>query len=358
MNTLATTLEWFTAVKTGKQRAMYNSFLSQRKDPLVTLETITPLRRLGETDIKISPIGLGTMEFSGGGGLMGLAFPTISQEDKNAIVLAALEGGINWFDTAEMYGRGISETSLAAALKAAGKRDDEVVIATKWFPGLRTASNIPHSVQNRLHFLDGYSIGLYMVHQPWSFSSPEAEMDAMADLVEAGKIRSVGVSNFNAERMRRAHKQLESRGLPLAANEMEFSLLDRSIETDGVLETAKELGVTIIAYTPLASGLLTGKYHKNPELLQRKMFYFRRKIQGKLEASRPLVQALEEIGSRYNATPAQIALNWVIHFHGETIVTIPGATRVHQAEESAGAQKFVLTAEEMAQLDELSRGYK
>jgi len=129
-------------------------------------------------------------------------------------VRAALEGGINWFDTAELYGKGVSEASLAMALKAAGKSDAEVVVATKWWPLLRTAGNIPRTIQDRLRFLDGYSISLYMVHQPFSFSSPEAEMDAMADLVVAGKIRSVGVSNFNAERMRRAYHQLKQRGLP------------------------------------------------------------------------------------------------------------------------------------------------
>lgn len=179
-------------------------------------------------------------------------------------------------------------------------------------------------------------------------------MDAMADLVEAGKIKSVGVSNFSAQNMHRAHQQLQKRGLPLAVNQMQFSLLDRSIEKNGVLETAKELGVTIIAYTPLASGLLTGKYHKNPELLKQKSAFWRFRLQRQLEQSRPLVQALEEIGARYSATPAQVALNWVIHFHGETIVTIPGATKARQAEESAGAQKFKLTPAELAQLDELS----
>lgn len=320
--------------------------------------TNSSLRTLGKTDIKITPIGLGTMEFSGGGGLMGVAFPTISQEDKNTTVRAALEGGINWFDTAELYGQGVSEASLAAALKAAGKSDTEVVVATKWWPLLRTARNIPHSIQDRIRFLDGYSIGLYMVHQPFSFSSPEAEMDAMADLMDTGKIRSVGVSNFSAKRMRRAHAQLKRRGLPLAANQVLYSLLDRSIESNGILDTAKELGVTIIAYTPLGSGLLSGKYHKNPELLQKKNLFWRSRLQRGLEKSRLLVQALEEIGARYNATPAQAALNWVIHFHGECIVTIPGVTSVHQAEESAGAQKFKLNADELAWLDELSRGNK
>jgi aryl-alcohol dehydrogenase-like predicted oxidoreductase len=301
---------------------------------------------------------MGMMEFAGGGGLMGSAFPVIPQEEKNAIVKAALDGGINWFDTAELYGAGISEASLSAALKAAGKRDADVVVATKWWPLFRTARNIPLTIQNRIRFLDGYTISNYMVHQPFSFSSPEAEMEAMADLVEAGKIRSVGVSNFSPEQMRRAHRTLQKRGLPLAVNQVRYSLLDRSIETNGILDTAKELGVTIIAYTPLGSGLLSGKYHKNSELLQRKPFFWRARLQRGVEKSRKLVGALEELGAKYNVTAAQVALNWVIHFHGDIIVTIPGATKVSQAQESAGAMTFKLNDEELARLHELSRDYR
>ena len=315
-------------------------------------------RTLGKTNIQVTPIGLGMMEFSGGGRGLGMAFPVIAQQEKNATVQAALDGGINWFDTAEIYGGGISEASLAAALKAAGKTDQEVVVATKWFPLLRTASNIPHTIQDRIRFLDGYTISLYMIHQPIGLSSREAEMDAMADLVEAGKIRSVGVSNFNPDSMSRAFQELKKRGLPLAVNQVRYSLLDRSIETNGILDTAKELGVTIIAYTPLASGLLTGKYHKNPELLRKKSLIWRARMQGRVEKTRPLVMAMEEIGAKYNATPAQVALNWVINFQGEAVVTIPGATKVRQAEESAGAMKFRLSGDEMARLDELSRGYR
>jgi aryl-alcohol dehydrogenase-like predicted oxidoreductase len=312
-------------------------------------------RRLGKTNIEITPIGLGMMEFSGGGGLMGFAFPLIDQELKNATVKAGLDGGVNWFDTAELYGSGVSEKSLSTALKAVGIKDDEVVIATKWWPLFRTARNIPKTIGDRLRFLDGYSIGLYQIHQPFSFSSPEAEMNAMAELVKAGKIRSVGVSNFNADQMRRAHRQLEKHGLPLASNQVEYSLLNRSIEKNGTLEAARELGITIIAYTPLASGLLTGKYHKNPELLEKKSFFWRSRLKRGLEKSRTLVAALEEIGNRYQATAAQVALNWIINSQGDTVVTIPGVTKVSQAVESAGAMKFHLTVDEISRLDEISR---
>src|SRR5512137_2302320 len=116
------------------------------------------LRHLGKTDILVTPIGLGVMELAGGGGQAGRMFPVIPQEEKNAIVKAALDGGINWFDTAEIYGGGISERSLATALKAAGVSDKDVIIETKWRAYFRTARNIPRSIHARLRNLDGFSI--------------------------------------------------------------------------------------------------------------------------------------------------------------------------------------------------------
>ncbi len=312
------------------------------------------MRHLGKTDILVTPIGLGVMEFAGGGGLMGFIFPIIPQEEKNAIIKAALDGGINCFDTAELYGAGVSERSLANALKANGKSDKDVIIETKWQPFFRTARNIPHSINARLNFLDGFSIANYMVHNPRSFSSPEAEMNAMANLVEAGKIRSVGVSNFNPERMRRAHATLAKRGLPLAVNQVKYSLLSREIETNGILDTAKELGVTIIAYTPLERGLLSGKYHQNPEQLSRSSRWSRASIRGNLERSRKLINAMDEMATKYEVTIAQVALNWVINYSGEIVVAIPAATKVRQAEENAGAMKFRLSDEDLARLDEVS----
>jgi aryl-alcohol dehydrogenase-like predicted oxidoreductase len=137
-----------------------------------------------------------------------------------------------------------------------------------------------------------------------------------------------------------------------------YSLLHRDIETDGTLETAKELGVTIIAYSPLAWGLLSGKYHKNPELLKGKAFYQRGRIQRHFDDSTPLIATLEEIANNHNATPTQVALNWLTHFNGKTVVAIPGAKKARQAEESAGAMQFKLSDDEMARLDELSRSFR
>lgn len=323
----------------------------------MTSTSIFPKRNLGKTDIQVTPIGLGVMQFSGGGGWFGAAFPVMTQDEKTAIIRAALEGGINWFDTAELYGFGLSERSLAQALRQLGVQPGEVVIATKWFPLLRTARNISRSIQARLRNLGGYPIDLYMIHNPTSLSSIQAQMDAMADLVEQGKVRSVGVSNFSAEQMRRAHACLAQRGIPLAVNQVQYSLAHRRIETDGVLETAKELGVAIVAYTPLGYGLLTGVYHRNPSLLQQKSFFFRQRLQRQLEPTRPLVQALMEIADRYAVSPAAVALNWLISYHGEAVVAIPGATKVHQVQQSASAMTFQLSPAELERLDELSRPF-
>jgi aryl-alcohol dehydrogenase-like predicted oxidoreductase len=312
-------------------------------------------RRLGRTEIEVTPIGLGAMQFSGGRGMMRMMMSDLSQEEMNAITKAALDGGINWFDTAEMYGKGHSEQGLANALHAAGKADDEVVVATKWSPILRTAKNMPRTIDDRIRFLSGYTIDLYMVHQPWGFSSPEAEMDAMADLVEMGKIRSVGVSNFDADRMRRAHAALQRRGVPLAVNQVQYNLLHRRIETNGVLKAAKELGITIIAWSPLASGLLTAKFHNEPDRLSQTPYGRRMLLQRRIERTRPLVEAMEEVATKHDATPAQVALNWLVTFQGETVVAIPGATKIRHAQQNAGALTFGLSDEEMAQLDDLSR---
>jgi aryl-alcohol dehydrogenase-like predicted oxidoreductase len=315
-------------------------------------------RSLGKTEIEVTPIGLGVMQFAGGKGIFRMMFNDLSQGKMNAIVKAALDGGINWFDTAELYGRGRSERGLANGLKDAGVKDDEVVVATKWSPMLRTAGNIPRTIGQRIKYLGGYSIDLFMVHQPWGFSSPEAEMNAMADLLLAGKIRSVGVSNFNAEQMRRAHDALEKRGIPLAVNQMQYSLLHRNIETDGVLDVAKELGVTIVAWSPLAQGILSGRFHKDPERLKNTPFARRMMMRRELVRTQPLIAVLEDISMNYDATPAQVALNWLIHFQGDRVVAIPGASKVEQAEQSAAAMNFVLSGEDMDRLDEVSRALR
>jgi len=315
-------------------------------------------RRLGKSDLEISPLGLGCWQFSGGKGLVGGFWEALQQDQVRSIVRVALEGRVNWFDTAEAYGGGHSERALVEALRALGVVPGEVLIATKWWPAFRWAGNLLRSIEERLEQLGGYPIDLYQIHGPFSFSGIRAEMAAMARLVKSGKIRTVGVSNYPARMMERAHRHLAREGVPLVANQIHYSLLARRPDVNGVLETAKRLGITIIAYSPLAQGILTGRHHRDPKLIhtrpgpRKRMAAFQRKG---LERTRPLVEALEEIGEALGATPAQVALNWVLTFHGKTVVAIPGASHPSQMDENLGALTFTLEREDLARLDQLSR---
>jgi len=312
-------------------------------------------RPLGRTGIMITPIGLGAWQFSEGKGGARGSWKSLTPEDTDEIVETALDGGINWFDTAELYGFGRSERGLSRALQKAGKENGDVVMATKWNPILRTARSITNTIEKRIDFLKPFSIDLHQVHFPASFSSIESEMQAMAGLIEAKKIQSAGVSNFSAKQMRRAHKALVSRGFVLASNQVKYSILDRRIESNGTLGAAQELGITIIAYSPLEMGLLSGKFHKDPSLLQSRPIARRVRLRRIIEKSRPVIAALEEIAAAHEVSVSQVALNWLVNFHGEVVVTIPGATKVHHARESAGAMSFTLSRHEMDRIDELSR---
>jgi aryl-alcohol dehydrogenase-like predicted oxidoreductase len=319
------------------------------------------LRKLGQTDLAISPIGLGCWQFSQGKGLFGNYWATLQDEEIREIVRISLAGGINWFDTAESYGGGQSERALARALKSVNAKPEEVIIATKWWPFLRPAKSLTTTIAARLDALAGYPISLYQIHQPFSLSSTRAQMRAMAELWKAGKIQSVGVSNFSAKRMRLAHDELRRHGINLASNQVRYSLLNRRIERNGVLETARELGVSIICYSPLAQGLLTGAYHQDPNLirtksgLRRHLAAFKKKG---LEKSRPVIEALRQLAEKHGRSPAQIALNWLIHFQGEMVVAIPGATKADQARENVGSLTFSLTREELDHLDAVSSPFK
>ncbi|MFC1866029.1 aldo/keto reductase [Chloroflexota bacterium] len=209
----------------------------------------------------------------------------LSPQTITEIVQTSIDGGVNWFDTAGIYGRGSSERYLADALKIAGKTRADVVIATKWFPLFRTAGNIEKSIDLRLQCLDGYNIDLYQVHFPNSLSSIRETMKRIADLVEKGKIRSIGVSNFSAEQMRDAHDILAERGLALASNQVHYSLLKRDVEGNGILDTARQLGITIIAYSPLESGLLSGKFHNDVNAFRNTPLYRRVSLKSKLKKS-------------------------------------------------------------------------
>lgn len=309
-----------------------------------------PRRRLGGTDIPVTPIGLGTWQFSEGrGGAMGM-WSTVPPEERDAIVRASLGGGVNWFETAELYGFGRSETGLAHALERAGAQDGSVVIATKWNPLLRTAASIPKTIGRRLEHLRPFGIDLHQVHFPASFSSVEREMHAMADLIEAGVIRAAGVSNYSARQMRRAHETLVKRGFVLASNQVKYSILDRRIETNGILSTARELGITVIAYSPLEMGLLTGKFHQDPSALESRPLMRRLRLRRWVEKSRPLIEVMSGIAREHDVSVSQVALGCLVNFHGETVVAISGASKAKHAAESAHSMELTLTLDEMSRI--------
>jgi aryl-alcohol dehydrogenase-like predicted oxidoreductase len=312
-------------------------------------------RKIGKTTIEATPIGLGAMEFAGGRGFFRFMLSPVASDIQDAVVKIALDAGMNLIDTAEIYGSGYSEKAVARGLKAAGTSPGDVIITTKWFPLLKRAKSMRQSVEKSMQRLDPYPIDLYLVHMPVSVSSISTQMNEMGDLVESGKIRAVGVSNFSKDRMVKAHEALADQGIPLAANQVNFSLLKREIETNGVLETAQDLGITIMAYTPLGQGVLTGKLHQNPELLEQMPRLRKYRLRKDLKKTRSLVETLEAIASEHDVTAAQIALSWTISYHGETVIAIPGATKVYQAEQNAGAMKIFLSSEQMETISTLSR---
>jgi len=309
------------------------------------------LRRLGNSDLLVSPVGLGCLQFSRGKGISGIMWPSLRREQINDIVKASIEGGINWFDTAELYGWGESERALSRSLNDLQIPRNEIVIATKWWPLLRTAASLSATIEKRLSALNTPKIDLYQIHNSFSFSSISKEMKEMAKLVEQEKIKYIGVSNFSASAMRKAHIEL---------SQVNYSLLKRHIEKNGVLDTAQELGISLIAYSPLGRGLLTGKFHDNPDLInERNIFrrYYASLNKKKLKKSSPVVEALKSIAHKYQVTPSQIALNWVINVQGETVVSIPGATKVGQASDNAGTMNFELSVDDLGYLSEVSSSF-
>lgn len=267
--------------------------------------------------------------------------------DLDAAYQASLAHGISFFDTAEMYGRGRSERLLGRFARKAGW---PVVITTKFFPLPWRVSKgqLMRALRHSLDRLGLESIDLYQMHWPFPPVSIDTWMDAMADAVHAGLIRAVGVSNYNAEQTRRAHDALARRGVPLASNQVDYSLLQRKPETSGLLALCQQLNVTLIAYSPLAQGLLTGKYTpQNPPPGLRG-----RRYGGILVKIQPLTGLLREIGQAHGGkTPAQAALNWTI---SKGTVPIPGAKNARQAIDNAGALGWRLADAEVAALDAAS----
>jgi aryl-alcohol dehydrogenase-like predicted oxidoreductase len=272
-------------------------------------------------------------------------------DEEQRALEASLEAGVTLFDTAEMYSGGASERRLGEL--ARGKA---VVLATKFPPSpFARAESLPSALDASLARLGRSAVDLFQHHFPSPRILIPHLMELMADAVEAGKVKAVGVSNYSAEQMRTAHAALAKRGIPLASNQVEYSLLHRQPEVDGVLDACRELGVTLIAYQPLASGALTGKYGAGarPRGFRRLFPYFRGKG---LEAVGPVVQLLREIGERYGKSPAQVALRWLIE--NERVLPIPGAKNGQQAADNAGALAFCLTPAEMDALNQATMAWR
>jgi aryl-alcohol dehydrogenase-like predicted oxidoreductase len=320
------------------------------------------MRDLGRSGLRITPIGLGCWQLQQGKGMTGMMWSVLDQGTMDAIVEAAIQGGISWYDTAEAYGRGASERALAAGLQHSGVEPGGVVVATKWLPILKSASDIRSDIDERVECLAPYPVDLYQVHIPWSRSSVAAQMREMAALVRAGKIKAVGVSNFTAKKMAQAGAALQAEGLSLASNQVRINLLERGIETNGVLDLAREHRVTLIAYSPLAQGVLTGRFHDDPSRVKALSWGRRSGLGGSgkfltpdgLARTAPLVEELRAVGASHGATPGQVALAWLITYYGEAVVAIPGASRPEHATEAAEAMDVHLTAAEVDRIDRLS----
>jgi len=309
--------------------------------------------RLGRTDIEVSAVGIGTWQWGqrfywGYGREYGEA-------DVRAAFQAAVDGGIDFFDTAEVYGDGESERLLGRFVRESGAR---AVVATKFmpFPWRLRRGNLVRALRRSLGRLEMERVDLYMVHMPWPPRSVETWAGTLADAVEAGLARAVGVSNYNAARMRRAYDALERRGVRLASNQVEFNLLSRKPEREGLLDACRELGVTLIAYCPLAQGMLTGKYSAaNPPPRLRRLIAHTRPSRSEPYVPDNLdsvLGLLREVGEAHGGkTQAQVALNWLMC---KGALPIPGAKSASHAGSHAGALGWRLSDEEVALLDETS----
>jgi len=263
----------------------------------------------------------------------------------------AIAAGVNFFDTAEIYGLGESERLLGQFMQAT---DQPVQIATKYFPvpWRFSGSAVADALTASLKRLQVPTVALYQVHWPFDFlMSQETLMDALADEVKQGRIQCVGVSNYSAEQMQRAHDLLAKRGVPLAVNQMQYSLLTRQIERNGVMQAARDRNITILAYSPLAQGLLTGKYtpeNYHPPLGARRWLDPRFSPEG-LQKLAPLLSTLQDVATQWGKTPAQVSLNWLIA--QGNVIPIPGAKNAAQAEQNAGALGWALSPDDVAKID-------
>ncbi len=310
-------------------------------------------RQLGKSGIVVPALGVGVWSW-GDKSTWGYG-TSYTRSDINQAYKACLDAGLNFFDTAEIYGSGKSERILGECMREDGR---PVIVASKFapLPNRFSASKLLDALDATLQRLGVSSIDLYQVHWPYTFLNKAALMDMLAKAFNAGKIRAIGVSNYNVAQMRQAHARLARYGIPLASNQVHYSLLHRKPEDNGVLAACRELDVALIAYSPLQQGLLTGKYRAGQKFSVTGMRRFSRAYgTAGLNKIEPLLQTMEKIGQAQNKTNAQVALNWLLK-KDEHIIPIPGAKNLRQATDNAGAIGWRLSDEEFRQIDQASRG--
>jgi len=266
-------------------------------------------------------------------------------EDVQGAFETSVNEGIRFVDTAEIYGNGRSERLLGQFIQ---RTDQPILIATKFFPWpwRFTKGALPRALKGSLGRIGAESVDLYQVHWPSISMSTDALMDGMVECVKSGLTRTVGVSNFGQSRMLAAYSALARHSIPLASNQVHYSLLSRAVEKNGTLARCKELGIRLIAYSPIEKGLLSGKYSaSNPPPGSRAGNYA-----NLLPKIPPLIKTMTEIGQDHGGkSNAQVALNWVI---SKGALPIPGSKNAEQAQQNAGALGWKLTEAEVAKLDE------
>lgn len=307
-------------------------------------------RALGRSPLQVARLGVGTMTWGSPSGLARFTPATLSYggadgaDEESRAFAVSMAAGATLFDTAAMYSNGASEARLGELA-----RGTSAVLATKFPLGPRgTTDDLPSALEVSLARLGRDRVDLYQHHYPSKRVDIARLMGLMAAGVAAGKVTAVGVSNYSAAQMRLAHAALADRGVALASNQVQYSLLHRDPETNGVLDACRELGVTLIAYQPLASGALTGTYVRGPRPrgLRRFTPYFRR---SNTESIGAVVALLREIGARHGVDTTPVALAWLMA--QEAVLPIPGAKNARQAAANATALTVHLSTDEVAALD-------
>jgi aryl-alcohol dehydrogenase-like predicted oxidoreductase len=272
-------------------------------------------------------------------------------ETIRAAYQTSVGAGVTLLDSAEVYGNGESERIIGRLLHEDPAHRDRVVIATKFMPfpwRIPLAAQLRKAVRASLERLGVPFVHLYQIHGPISLRPARAIAAALAAPFRDGQIKAVGVSNYSAGEVRAIHAALAMHGIPLATNQVEFSLLRTMPATNGLLDTCRELGVTMLAYSPIGMGRLTGKYSAaNPPPGKRNFSTY------PMAEIEPIIAELRRIGTAHGGkTPSQVALNWIIC---KGAVPIPGAKNAAQAEQNAGALGWQLTADDVGALDRVAK---